>query len=372
MTGVSGRDGGAGMAAESPVTVLRGVFDPLSGERSDIAVQGRQLLAGAEPADREIDAGSWWRLPAVFDADAHMPSIATGVRAYDLYAARFGGVAQMTVALPYQLLGNRNPAPFVAELAAVEQPVITPVLSVYPTDESAGFASWFDRHQDALAGAARVCKLYTPDPNFRRNLDAVWAAGWTPAVFAYSPAELEHLLGYAHAPLHVRHATSGAAVKAVRAVPGATVQTSPHLLLDLALGRRAELAVLPTPPDPEDRAGLVSMLADIDVLGSDHVSPPVGPPTGPGLQTQQHFVPALLTVAEEHGIELADLWPKVTSGPAAVFGVSPMPGFVVVDPTIRTAVGRWPRQRDDRAPYLGRELRGRVIAVSTGDRIELV
>jgi len=144
------------------------------------------------------------------------------------------------------------------------------------------------------------------------------------------------------------------------------------MVLPLAPGRREQLAVLPIPPADEDRESLLAALTKVDLIASDHVSPPIDDPTGPGLQTQQHFTSALLTLAERTGIPLGDLWGKVTTGPAQVFCVRPATGFLVVDPTSRETVRRWPRQHEDRAPYLDIELLGRTIAVAADDRIVVV
>jgi hypothetical protein len=358
-----------------PVTAFHDLLDPRSGERCDVVSQGGLVLEDAVGvrAGRHIDASGWWLLPAIFDADAHMPFVPAGLRSYDLYAALWGGVAHMVIALPFQLVRGHDLRLLVTELTRTRLPEITPVISVLPTEDSAGFPAWLQENSAAVHDLlAKICKLYTPDPNFRANLDAVWEAGLTPAVFAYTPREFEELMAVAHAPLHVRHATSAAMVDAVHAKPGLTVQTSPHMLLPLAPGRREQLAVLPAPPADDDRESLLAAVAKIDLIASDHVSPPLGEPTGPGLQTQQHFAPALLTLAQRTGIPLGRLWEKVTAGPARVFGVRPAPGFVVVDPAARETVRRWPRQREDRAPYLGSELAGRTIAVASGGRIVMV
>lgn len=363
------------MRSAMPVTALHDLLDPLRGERRDIVWTGDMVLedANAQLADRHIDASRWWLLPPIFDADAHMPFVATGLRSYDLYAALWGGVSHMVVSLPYHQIREHDLRFLVAELTRTRLPAITPVMSVYPTEESAGFPEWLRSNIEAIGEMlSPVCKLQTPDPNFRRNLEAVWDAGLTPAVFACTPAEFDELMAVAHAPLHVRHASSAAMVDAVHATPGLTIQTSPHLALPLAPGRRQQLAVLPTPPADEDREGLLAVLAKVDLIGSDHVSPPIGEPTGPGLQTQQHFAPALLTLAERTGIPLGDLWAKVTTDSARVFGIRPAPGFLVIDPTSRETVRRWPRQREDRAPYLDSELLGRTIAVAAAGRIALV
>ncbi len=326
-------------------TTVRNVLDPLTGQRRDVVLNlHRSGCAG--PVRRELDGSAWWILPAAIDADAHMPFVPAGIRQYDLLAALSGGVHHMVVALPYQLASVHPLPALIADMTSTALPSITPVLSVGPTTDSEGFPRWLSANigciRDLLPG---IVKLYTPDPNFQRNLDAVRNAGLKPAVFAYTADEFDLFIESAHSPLHVRHVTSRRMYDRVRAVPGATCQTSPHMLLALAAERREELAVLPTPPNDEDRLSLVSVFDGITVVASDHVSPPIGAPTGPGLQTQQHFTSALLTCVDQFGFDLAQTWQKVTSAPVDVFELSVKPGAILVDPELQAPVELWPRQR---------------------------
>jgi len=357
-------------------TTIRDVLDPLTGKRRSVQFAGaRQLAPGSQPGvppGREIDGSSWWILPALYDADSNLQLLPAGLRRYDLTAALFGGIHHLNAALPWQLLRGHDLEAIIGEAGEARLPRISLVLSVTPGDDSAEFPGWLTAHRTEVTELlAPVCRLFTADPHFERNIDAVWSAGMTPAVFCASEADLARLVGRARA-LHFRHATSASMLEAIRQVPGATVQTCPHLLLPLAPGRRDRLNVLPKPPADADRETLVrELVAGVDVIASDHVSLPLGPPTSPGLQTQQHFLPALLTVCSHYGLDIADVWPKATSGPARVFGVKPEEGFVVVDPGPVPPVGQWPRQAEDRAPYLGLELRGRVIAVGSGEGVAL-
>lgn len=359
-----------------PTTTIRDVLDPLTGKRRSVQFAGpRRLTSGSQPGrtgDRDVDGSSWWILPALYDADSNLQLLPAGLRRYDLTAALFGGIQHLNAALPWQLLRGHELGAIVAEAGESRLPRISLVLSVSPGDDSAEFPGWLTAHRTEVTELlVPVCRLFTADPHFERNIDAVWSAGLTPAVFCASEADLERLVGRARA-LHFRHATSAAMIEAIRQVPGATVQTSPHLLLPLAPGRRDRLSVLPKPPADADRESLVrELVRGVDVIASDHVSLPLGPPTSPGLQTQQHFLAALLTVCTHYGLDIADLWPKATSAPARVFGVQPEEGFVVVDPGPAPPVEPWPRQAEDRAPYLELELRGRVIAVGSGETVAL-
>ncbi|GAA1694440.1 hypothetical protein MMUR_28800 [Mycolicibacterium murale] len=351
-------------------TIIRDVLNPLTGERADYTVS-RELRADPANAERsawsrEVDGAQWWALPAAVDGDAHMPFVPVGLRAYDLFAALHGGVHHMVVALPFQLVRDKALATVVTEMTSTVLPAITPVLSVSPSADSAGFVEWIKANIDTVrALLPSVCKVYTGDPNFRANLDAVWESGLTPAVFAFTPDDFDQLMGFAHGPLHIRHITSAPMLERVRAVPGATAQTSPHMLLELASDRTDSLTVLPSPPGAAERESLVEVFADIDVLASDHVSPPLGAPTGPGLQTQQHFLPAVLTCVQRYGWDLETVWSKLTSGPRAVFGLPERNATTIVDPTVQDLAVLWPRQRDDRAPYAGMELQTKVVAVIT-------
>jgi dihydroorotase-like cyclic amidohydrolase len=154
----------------------------------------------------------------------------------------------------------------------------------------------------------------------------------------------------------------------------ASVQTSPHFLLQTPESKRESLTVLPPPTSPEQKRSLAEVFLDqVDFIASDHVGPPfMGPPTSPGLQTQQQFLSALLTLSEQNGWPLARLLPKATTAAAAVFGVAPPNGFILVDPTHAEAVSRWPGQAPDRAPFEGLTLKGRVLALAAAERVELV
>jgi hypothetical protein len=350
-------------------TTIHDLLDPLTGQRRDLHFATVDGLArtGSDRLSRHIDGSDWWVLPAAVDADAHMPFVPAGLRSYDLLAALHGGVHHMVVALPYQLARKHHLPALVADLTRHALPAITPVLSVSPDAESVDFPTWLRAQLGQIHEfLPRVVKLYTGDPNFRRNLEAVREVGLKPAVFAFTPSDFDDLMRTAQSPLHIRHVTSKGMLDAVRSIPGATCQTSPHMALRLHGGRREALTVMPTPPDETDRQSLVATLGQVDVIASDHVSPPLGTPAGPGLQTQQHFVPALLAMAEDFNLDLERLWQQVTAAPASVFGLDTDAGSIVVDPAIQGVAGLWPRQRDDRAPYLGRTLKGRVLAVTRG------
>lgn len=361
-------------------TTIHDLADPLTGERRSIRWRtgGGVCLAPSFPAGegREIDGAGLWLLPALYDADAHMPHLEFGVRRSDILRALTGGVAQMNVAVRWQLARTMDVAAIAEELARHRLPRIIPLLSVSPNAESEGFAAWLGAHRPALSERfLNVVKLYSNDPFLHRNLDALWAAGMTPMVWNADEASLADLVDRAgDRPLHLRHATSAGMVATMRRATGATLQTSPHFLMPIAEAKRRALVVLPPLLPAEAGRSLAEVFLDqVDLLASDHNAPFYrGAPVTPGLQTQQQFLPALLTLAEMFDWPLAAVLAKATTRPAAVFGVAAPGAFLVVDPEHREPVGNWPGQSPDRAPFEGLTLRGRVLAVAAEDGVELV
>lgn len=358
-------------------TSFHGLTDPFSGAPQSVLLGGGRILErGAEVTngDRAVDGSGLWILPAAYDADAHLPLLRVGFRAVDAYSALHGGVGHQNVALSWQLLRRGDLAETLTRLAATLPPVpaITPVLTVDDA-ETGDFAGWLTANAGTLRELmAPVCKLYSPDPNFERNLEAIWATGLTAVVYCYDRPALDWLVAHTHGPLHHRHATSAELVDLMLST-GSSVQTSPHLLLPLADGRRETLTVLPTPPDKAERDSLAAVFIDrVAMLGSDHNAVPPKGPTGPGLQGQQHLLQTTLAAARHYGWDLAQVWAKLTSGPSEVFGVPHEQSFVIVDPSYTETVAPWPLQAADRAPFTGLELPGRVLAVGYGEHARLV
>jgi hypothetical protein len=363
-------------AGKGLTTSFHGLTDPLTGAAQAVLVGGGRVLERGTQVthgDLEIDGSGLWILPAVYDGDAHLPLLRVGFRAVDAYSALHGGVGHQNVALSWQLLRSDLAGTLSAMTAALPPvPEITPVLTV--DDEDTGdFADWLKGNVGTLRElVAPVVKLYSRDQHFERNLEAVWASDLTAVVYCYDLPDLDWLVGHTHGPLHHRHATSAALVEAMLST-GSSVQTSPHLLLPLAPGRRDTLTVLPTPPDDAERDSLAAVFLDrVAMLGSDHNAVPPKDPTGPGLQGQQHLLQATLALSRHYGWNLKDVWAKVTSGPSAVFGVPHEQSFVIVDPGYTEMVAPWPLQAADRAPFTGLSLPGRVLAVGYGEHAQLV
>jgi hypothetical protein len=358
-------------------TSFHGLTDPLSGTVQSVRLgQDRILERGTDvtSGDRAIDGSGLWILPAVYDADTHLPLLRVGFRAVDAYSALHGGIGHQNVALPWELLRRGDLAEALTRLAAGLPPVpaVTPVLTV-DDEDTADFADWLKGNAETLRELmAPVVKLYSRDPHFERNLEAAWASDLTAVVYCYDRPDLDWLAEHTHGPLHHRHATSAELVEVMLST-GSSVQTSPHLLLPLAPGRRDTLTVLPTPPDDAERISLAEVFLDrVAMLGSDHNAVPPKEPTGPGLQAQQHLLQTTLALARHYGWDLGDVWAKVTSGPSAVFGVPHEQSFVIVDPAYTETAAPWPLQAADRAPFTGLSLPGRVLAVGYGEHAQLV
>jgi len=360
-------------------TTVHDVLDPLTGARHAIrwtaGADLRVAPAFAQGEGRDIDGSHWWLLPPLYDADAHLPFIPFGVRHTDRQRALAGGIAQFNVALPWQSVRSYALGDLAAEISRAALPRIIPLLSVSPDEESIGFAPWLRDHADEVREfTPPICKLYSDDPNFERNLDAIWEAGLKPMVWCWTLQDLEKLVARAKdQPLHHRHATSAAMVALMRQATHATLQTSPHFLL-LADRKRGALTVLPPPPPPEFAASLAKVFLDqVDIIVTDHnAPPPTGRATGPGLQTQQHFVQTLLTLAARHHWPLERVLAKATTAPATLFGTQAPAGFMLVDPGEQEPTDLWAGQAPDRAPFEGLPLTGKVLAVGAPDRVELL
>ncbi|MCU1453683.1 MAG: hypothetical protein JWN46_1829 [Acidimicrobiales bacterium] len=353
--------------------------DPFTGERTSLRLAGGEVaerapsVAAGQGAD--VDGSELWILPALYDADAHLPLVSPGRRRADEWAALHGGTARVNVALQWQEIRDLDVEALVRELATPVLPRITPILSVHSDQDSTGFGDWLAANADLVRTLLPpVCKLYSYGDGFWDNLDAVFAAGLLPIIYCKDFSDVEAVVARASGPVHFRHAVSEQLVKTMRQLPGATLQTSPHFLLPLEPEQRAQLYVLPPVPDDDVRQGLLDRFLDeIDLVVTDHNGPPLEDPTGPGLQVAQDFLSTLLTASDRYGWPLDQVWAKATSAPAARFGVELGETFVVVDPAARREVGLWPpRQTVDRAPYLGITLLGRVLAIGSDGAATLV
>lgn len=361
-----------------PSITFHDLLDPFSGARTSIRIADGHLADRAEhlpaPAGTHVAAEHLWVLPALYDADAHLPVEALGLRTSDVYASLVGGVVQVNVALQYQAIKDLDLAALVADLVQPQIPRIIPILSVHSDLPNDGFAAWLASHADTVkALLPPVCKLYSYSANFWDNLDSVFSAGLLPIIYCQSLDEIASVVERSPGPVHFRHAISDQLVAAMRKLPGATLQTSPHFLVPVDPAHRGDLHVLPPVPDDDVRLSLADVFLDeIDLLVSDHNAPPMGAPDGPGLQVAHSFLPSILTIVDTYGWPLEAVWAKATTAPAARYGVELDEALLIVDPSYEEVGGLLPRQTPDRAPYLGIPLKGRVVAVSVGDRALVV
>jgi dihydroorotase-like cyclic amidohydrolase len=360
-------------------TTFHDVLDPLGNTRVSLRLAGGVMTERAETltpgAGTDIDGSALWLLPALYDADAHFPLQSLGLRASDIHAAMQGGVAHLNVALQWQEIEKLDLASVVAELMAATYPRITPILSVHSDLASDGFDEWLARNAATVkALLPPVCKLYSYSANFWSNLDSVFAAGLRPIIYCKDMEAVEGVVARATAPVHFRHAISSELVNAMKKLPGATLQTSPHFLLALDSKHRTTLNVLPPVPDDDVRTSLLDVfLKEIDLLVSDHNAPPFGAPDGPGLQVEQSFLSSILTAISDNDWPLDRVWEKATTAASSLYGQASDDAWVIVDPDFEQTATLWPpRQTPERAPYLGRTLRGRVIAIGAEEMATLV
>jgi dihydroorotase-like cyclic amidohydrolase len=365
------------MASSSTSLALHGVLDPLGRDRVSIRFANNRVVelgTASTAGGRDVDGSSLWILPALYDADENTPFVDVGLRQSDRIAALAGGAATITVGIRWHEIRDVDLHAVAASAAVHRLPAVVPALSV--SDRfSEGFPEWLRDHGDQVKELfAGVCKLYSMDPNFERNLDAVWRAGLLPLVFCADDAALSRVVELDGGPVHFRHATSAQEIDEMRRASDVSVQTSPHFLLPVPEGVRDRLFVMPAVPGEAVRESLVSVFVDaVDVVASDHNAPPVtGQPTAPGLYAAPSLLAALLTACDLYDWPLDVVLRKASSTPAERFGVSLGEAFVIVDPTEELAPHLWPRQGGDRAPFAETRLRGRVVCVAQDEHVVFV
>ena len=246
-------------------------------------------------------------------------------------------------------------------------PIIRLLLTASVDRETEGFAAWFTAFSAVLPefGLLRACKLYGREPHFRRNLEAVWRAGWRAVVFTQDRALMAEIAD-AGGDVLFRHATSPEDISAMRAGPHRVrVATSPHYLLPVGATRHGLSVRPPLPEDDAAKRFVRQSLSDIDVIATDHVAERAT--TGPGLASQHRFLPALLHLAKIHDLDLGTLLAKAMTTPAEIFGVHPASESVaIVAPCL---AGLPPRGRTNRDPFASTPFATVVVAVVTGDSV---
>jgi len=351
------------MSSDRPL-VVTDVLDPRSGERVDVTVAPPEGWPTAS-AER-VEGSHLWLLPGLYDADQHWPVPDFGIRASDRWRSLVGGSLHVNTAYSWDRIAPSTPAEVAAAFDRLRFPQVFPVLSV-PDEGSEGFADWVVAHASELLETwPPVCKLYSADPFFERNMEAVWQAGLKVIVYCYDDEAVDKVVATGGGPLHFRHATSEELLERMLSRPDTTVQTSPHFLLEVDPEQAAQLHVLPPVPGEPDRSSLISVLDRVPMIGTDHNAPLLGN-EGPGLDVATSLLPAIVTLADEVPGGLDALLPKVTSGPAEVFGTTDrlVPSQLLVDPAWERTIALEPDQESRRAPYVGRTLRGTVVAAIT-------
>ena len=339
------------------------VLDPLSGERGDVEFD---VPGPAWAASRSvIDGSDLWLLPGLYDADSHLPVLQRGLREQDRVRAIAGGATAINTAVPWHLLEPLDLDEVTAFFAQTQFPRVLPILSVSDEPSSSGFAVWLDTFSEQIRQTwMPTIKLYSNDPHFWPNLEAVWAAGCRAAIYFYDEQAFVDVVTSSGGPVHFRHVISKDMYDEVASRPDSTCQTSPHFLLELPESRPSELFVLPPVAGEAERTSLRSILAeDIDLVASDHNAPIAGS-TGPGLESEQHLLPVLLTLVEQGVLDLPAALAKAGSAATAVFQPAPdVPeSWLLVDPRSTGPATTWPGQEARRAPFRDVELVGCVQA----------
>lgn len=331
---------------------------------------------GAEPGTRVLDATGWRVCPALYDADTLLPLHGNQFSEVDREVALAGGVARLNASIGWQRLAD--PLHATALLLMAEQssmPRVRLLMAVMPDQDSEGFADWFSGFAQDVEHFGphllHACKLYGRDPHFARNLKAVWEAGWMPYVFTADPEPIAHQAARLNKPICFRHAASCADLDAMGGGGSGNaliwLASSPHFLLPVDEARRQSLVVRPPVPDAATRKALLARLDEINLIATDHVA--LGATTGPGLQTQHCFLPALLTLAEHLGCKPDRVLNKASTRPAALFGQDPNDWAVaLVAPDVAHKL-QIPGIDPDRDPFALDSFLPRVMAIVHGEKL---
>lgn len=343
------------------------VLDPLTGVRGAVEFDAP---APQDSARADIDGSGLWVLPALYDADAHLPVLSHGVREQDRWRALAGGVWALNTAVPWHLIAAADLERLTEFFSGTSFPRILPILSVADQPSSEGFATWLDKFGDQIRETwMPVIKLYSNDPYFRQNLEAIWRAGCRAAIYFYDEQAFQDVVTESAGPVHFRHVISEEFYRQVAARPDSTCQTSPHFLVELPKNRPGELFVLPPVPGAPARDSLRRVAGAVDLIASDHNAPVRGN-TGPGLAIEQHLLPALLSLVGAGVLDLPTALAKAGGSAVSVFAPAPEipPALMIVDPAPSGPVQLWPGQEARRAAFAGVELTGSVLAVLSAGR----
>ncbi|MDQ0394428.1 hypothetical protein [Labrys monachus] len=339
---------------------LTSLTDPVD---RDIAVD----LPGLAGETVRLDARGWLACPSLYDADTFLPLDGGGLRDGDVETALRGGVSTLNCSVDWHRFTDpRERGPLLSLAGCSRLPSVRLLPTAPPDGDNSGFPAWLAGFAGEAADlpVLKACKLYARAPDFARNLEAVWSAGWLAMVFVQD-ARMVADLAESGGRICFRHATSVDDVAAMRGSrQGTRIATSPQYLLPLPADTRRNLVVRPSPLSDEIRAPFArDVLSLVDVIATDHVAP--GATAGPGLRLQQHFLPALLALAEREGLDKAALLDKAGASAAAVFGAEHRDGVAILAP--RSAGGTAPEIRDpEREPFSAALFTHEVVAIVSG------
>ncbi|WP_109476118.1 hypothetical protein [Paraburkholderia sp. C35] len=325
---------------------------------------------------KTLDASRWQAWPALYDADTLLALRDARLSESDRDIALAGGVARLNASIGWQRMADREEAAALLRMAKDSvMPRVRLLLAVMPDQDTEGFAAWFAGyapHAPTDDGTLlRACKLYGREPHFDHNLDAVWDAGWLPVVFTADPQALVVRAAERGKPIVFRHAASAATLDAMQAEPTLDVSrwvvSSPQYLLPVEAERRASLIVRPPIADEATRQALLARFGEIDLIATDHVAR--NATTGPGLQSQHHLLPALLTLADELDVPPHIVLGKASGRPAMLFGQDPSDWAVALvsrEPLKHAAMPGIDAERD---PFDAASFEPRVMAIVHGETL---
>jgi hypothetical protein len=329
------------------------------------------------PAEvKTLDASRWQVHPALYDADTLLALRDARLDEHDREIALAGGVARLNASIGWQRMADLEEAAALLRMAKDSvMPRVRLLLSVMPDQDTSGFAAWFETfapHAPTEDGTLlRACKLYGREPQFQRNLDAVWDAGWLPVVFTADPQSVLKQAAERQSAVVFRHAASAADLDAMHGDPALDasrwIASSPQYLLSVEAARRASLVVRPAISDDLTRHALLARFNEIDLIATDHVAR--GSTSGPGLQSQHHFLPALLTLADTLDVPAHAVLGRASSRPAMLFGQDPTDWAVALVSNEVTHSGDLPDIDAARDPFDHASFTPRVMAIVHGDTL---